>query len=123
MRWRVRSASWRVRNRKPLGVGQRKPASAEEVARTNSAVWPYSPILTPSDARVRERELTRAIILAHRDLLFAENRGEAKADIELRRGHIAELEAERSSVRKVIEGHWDPTGPGSKIPETSPIDR
>jgi glycine/D-amino acid oxidase-like deaminating enzyme len=100
-----------------------KPAGAVEVAPTISAAPPYSPILTPSDARVRERELTRAIIVAYRDLLFAENRGETAADVERRRAHIAELEAERSSARKVIDGHWDPTGTDSKIPETSPVGR
>ncbi len=50
-------------------------------------------------------ELTRVIILAHRDPLFAENRGEVKADIERRKADIATLEAERASVRKVVDGH------------------
>ena len=50
-------------------------------------------------------ELTRIIILAHRDPLFAEHRGEVKADIERRKADIATLEAERASVRKVVDGH------------------
>jgi hypothetical protein len=99
----------RVVNVRDLGVtdvpaAPAKPAHAEAPP-PSSAVAPGSPILTQADATARESELTRAIIIAHRDLLFAENRGEAKSAIEKRKSEIARLEAERASVRKVLGGH------------------
>jgi len=49
------------------------------------------------------RELVRATILAHRALLFAENRGEASPDIARRKAAIQELDDERASLRKLLD--------------------
>jgi hypothetical protein len=99
----------RVVNVRDLGVtdvpaAPAKPAHAEAPP-ASSAVAPSSSFLTQADATARESELTRAIIIARRDLLFAENRGEAKGAIEKRKSEIARLEAERALVHKVLGGH------------------
>jgi hypothetical protein len=99
----------RVVNVRALGADDLAPARAKpapvEAAAPSAPPAPRSPVLTQADASARESELTRAIIIAHRDLLFAENRGEAKAAIDKRKTEITRLEAERASVRKVLNGH------------------
>ena len=99
----------RVVNVRALGADDLAPAPAKpapvEAAAPPDPPAPRSPVLTQADARARESELTRAIIVAHRDLVFADNRGEAKAAIDKRKNEITRLEAERASVRKVLNGH------------------
>jgi len=99
----------RVVNVRALGADDvaAAPAKPATVAAPQTAppLAPRSPVLTQADASARESELTRDIIVAHRDLVFAENRGEAKAAIDKRKNEITRLEAERASVRKVLGGH------------------
>jgi hypothetical protein len=104
----------RVVNVRALGADDLAPAPAKsasakpapvEAAAPSAPPAPRSPILTQADASARESELTRAIIIAHRDLVFAENRGETKTAIDKRKNEITRLEAERASVRKVLNGH------------------
>jgi hypothetical protein len=99
----------RVVNVRALGADDLAPAPAKsapvEAAAPPAPPAPRSPVLTQADATARESELTRAIIVAHRDLVFADNRGEAKAAIDKRKNEITRLEAERASVRKVLNGH------------------
>jgi hypothetical protein len=80
-----------------------KPRPAE--APRPEPLAPGQSVVTQADASARESELTRSIIVAHRDLLFAENRGESKDAIAKRKNEIARLEAERASARKVLRGH------------------
>lgn len=84
-----------------------KPPAVDAPARLAPATRalvlpPSSSTVTPQDASAREGEITRAIILANRDLLFAQNRGEGKQDLDRRRAEIKKLEAERASVRKLL---------------------
>ena len=99
----------RVVNVRDLGADDLAPAPAKpapvEAAASPAPPAPRSPVLTQADASARESEFTRAIIVAHRDLLFAENRSEVKTAIDKRKNEITRLEAERASVRKVLNGH------------------
>ena len=61
-------------------------------------------MLSQDDAGKRDDELTRAIILARRDLSAAQYRGDAKDAIGRRKAQIARLEAERAAVHKVVVG-------------------
>ena len=82
-------------------------ASAKSLhgAETPRATAPTSPFLTFDEARARDRELARALIIANRDLLFAENRGEGKKELDKRRSEIKKLEIERGAVGKVLGPH------------------
>ena len=64
-----------------------------------------SAAVSPEDTSAGERQLTRQIILANRDLLFAENRGEDKAAIEKRKKEITRLEGERKELHKQTTSH------------------
>jgi hypothetical protein len=95
-----------IRNRGPDGpAAPTAPAAAVRRAGTaerSRAAVPTSPFLTFDEAQARDRDLARALIIAHRDLLFAENRGEGKEELDKRRAEIKKLETERGSVRKVL---------------------
>lgn len=100
----VRIDGSRVVNIRDRGTaGPPVPAAPEAAApaseKTPSLAPPTSPFLTVSEARARDRELVRALILANRDLLFAENRGESPRELERRRAEIKKLETERRRVR------------------------
>jgi hypothetical protein len=72
-------------------------------AETPRATTPTtSAFLTFDEARARDRELALALIIANRDLLFAENRGEGKEELDKRRAEIKKLEIERGAVGKVL---------------------
>jgi hypothetical protein len=105
----VRIESSRVMNIRDRGTAG--PTEAAEpaagptprpAATPRLGVDPQSPFLTVDEARTRDRELARALILAHRDLLFAENRGESQAELDRRRTEIEKLDSERSRVRAVL---------------------
>jgi hypothetical protein len=55
------------------------------------------------ETEARKRELTRKVIFAHRDLLFARNRGDDAKSLEQRRKGIEALEKERATFREVRE--------------------
>jgi hypothetical protein len=89
-------------------TGTRQKRSTKPRIRDGTLLPQVTRQRAPDRKRRRSRtraELTRVIILAHRNPLFAENRGEVKADIERRKAAIATFEAERTSVRKVVDGH------------------
>lgn len=110
----IRLQRSRVTNIRELGVA---PVAARQQRTTAPAITPpdaaASPmpappphsIVTAEDAAARDREVARASILAYRALLFAENRGDGTAEIQRRKATIAELEAERASLRKRVEAH------------------
>lgn len=61
------------------------------------------PVPTPApgvDLVKLEAEVTRKLILANRDLLFAQNRGDEKKSIEKRRDEIKRLQKQREDLRK-----------------------
>jgi hypothetical protein len=108
----VRIESSRVMNIRDRGSGE-PPGAAEpaSAAAPRAATTPppdvesQSPFLTVDEARARDRELVRSLILANRDLLFARNRGESPAELDRRRMEIKKLESERSRVRAVLDPH------------------
>ena len=93
----------------PAAARERRPAAPAivppDAAASPMPAAPSHSIVTTEDAAARDREVARASILAHRALLFAENRGEGAKEIERRKAAIAELETERASLRKRLEAH------------------
>lgn len=98
-----------IRDRGPDGpIPPAQPAAGARRAEAldpSHVTAPTSPFLTFDEAQARDRDLARALIIAHRDLLFAENRGEGKEELDKRREEIKKLETERGSVRKVLGLH------------------
>lgn len=97
-----------IRDRGADGPTAKPAASAQSLDRAEPprATAPTtSPFLTFDEARARDRALARALIIANRDLLFAENRGEGKEELDKRRAEIKKLEIERGAVRKVLGPH------------------
>jgi len=99
-----------VVNVRDRGIDEAAAAEAQKpVKRAEPPQWapvaprPASSTLTPEDARARDGELSRAIAIAYRDLRFAEYRGEAKDALQKRKEDIAKLEAERSSLKKLVD--------------------
>ncbi|MBI2964194.1 MAG: hypothetical protein HYY35_10605 [Deltaproteobacteria bacterium] len=93
---RARIVNIRDRGADPPPHPARAPRAVDAPARAPQTVSADAKAAT--DPEARERQLSRAIILAYRDLMFAQNRGESKEEIEKRKAEIKKLEAERASL-------------------------
>ncbi|MGH7899597.1 MAG: hypothetical protein ACREQQ_16710 [Candidatus Binatia bacterium] len=93
-----RSAAARSDEASGDGAAPRSPIAAD----TRTAPEPISAAAPVSlaDTSARERELSRQIIIANRDLLFAHNRGDDAESIQKRKREIARLENERKELGK-----------------------
>lgn len=98
---RARVVNIRDRGANPVIRPARAAAPAEASPKEAGAT--VATAATPSQAAVdpaaRERELSRAVIIGYRDLMFARNRGENKEEIEKRKAEIKKLETERASLQ------------------------
>ena len=107
----VRILRSRVTNIRDLGEAPQAPPAkppAPAAVAPDAAASPMPPppphsILTAEDAAERDRVVVRASILARRALLFAENRGEASPDLERRKMAVQKLDAERASLKKLLD--------------------
>lgn len=74
-------------------------ASSAPAAANAAAPEPVSNAATADDPSALERSLTRSLILANRDLFFAQNRREDAEAIEKRKDEIKKLERQRDEAR------------------------